>query len=354
VRLAAFAVALAACLFAAPAAIAADDPPPEAALGAALAKAAERASGPVVMIETIGGLAPAQKPPPQPEGKDKNKKKKGPGIMPRGFQQAAGPTTGIIVSADGFILTSSFNFRRKPSHVFATLPGGEQRVAKLLGQDHTRGVALVKVEAEGLPTPRWAPRDSVRVGRFVAALGRGYGYDDPSLHFGIVSALDRIHGKAVQTDAKTSPVNYGGPLVDLEGRIVGIIVPLSMRGAMAGVNLYDSGIGFAIPAWDLPELIETLKDGREIHPAFLGIQPDPRKTGDGVVIAKVVPESAAAKAGLRPGETIISINGKELASFLELFAELGKLKAGDRVTLGVRSADGTKERTVEVVLDKPK
>ncbi|MHC5039893.1 MAG: S1C family serine protease, partial [Planctomycetota bacterium] len=177
------------------------------------------------------------------------------------------------------------------------------------------------------------------------------GYAEPSLHFGIVSAVNRIFGKAVQTDAKTSPVNYGGPLVDLEGRMVGIIVPLSRRGTQAGVGMYNSGIGFAIPGWDLPAVVETLKKGEEIHPGFLGIQPDPNATQGGARIANVIPGSAAHRAGLQKGETIVAVDGKKIKTFMDLFGVLGRKKAGDRIQLTVRSAGG-EERVLEVVLGK--
>lgn len=324
-----------------------------AALQAAVARAAAAVADSVVMIETLGGLSPKADDPMDETGPGEAKpgKRKPGSIFPRGFPQAAGPATGVVVSPDGYVLTSSFHFLRKPTHVFVTLPGGDQRVATLLGQDHTRGLALLKVEAEGLTVPAFAPRESLRVGRFVAALGRGYGYERPSMHLGILSALNRIHGKAVQTDAKTSPVNYGGPLVDLEGRVVGVIAPLSMQGEYAGVDLYDSGIGFAVPADDLPAVVERLKKGLEIHPAFLGIRPDPRHASGGVRVAEVVPGTAAEEAGLKEGDVIVGLDGKAVGSFLEFFSVLGRLEAGDRVALEIENGSGERRR-IEVVLGK--
>ena len=98
-----------------------------------------------------------------------------------------------------------------------------------------------------MPTP--APKESLRLGQWVVALGRTWSEgpsSPPSVSIGVISALGRIWGKAIQTDAKISPVNYGGPLIDLEGRVAGVLVPLSPRSedAVAEAEWYDSGIGF--------------------------------------------------------------------------------------------------------------
>ena len=89
----------------------------------------------------------------------------------------------------------------------------------------------------------------MRVGQWAIAVGRTFESDRPNMAVGILSALDRVWGKAIQTDAAVSPNNYGGPLVDIRGRVLGVLVPLSPEAAdeMAGVEWYDSGIGFAIP-----------------------------------------------------------------------------------------------------------
>src|SRR5262249_40512615 len=155
--------------------------------------------------------------------------------------KGSGPTTGVIVSSDGYIISSAFNFADKPDAVFVALPGRSGRqVAQVVASDHTRMLTLLKIEASGLPVAQVTPKSEMQVGQSVAALGRTWvGADDvPSISLGIVSALGRIWGKAIQTDAKISPVNYGGPLIDLYGRVLGILVPASpsAQGETAGVE----------------------------------------------------------------------------------------------------------------------
>ena len=95
----------------------------------------------------------------------------------------------------------------------------------------------------------------------------------PNLAVGILSALDRIWGKAIQTDAAVSPNNYGGPLVDIRGRVLGVLVPLSPEAddEMAGVEWYDSGIGFAVPLEHIQKVLPRLKKGEDLYPGLAGI-----------------------------------------------------------------------------------
>ncbi len=110
-------------------------------------------------------------------------------------------------------------------------------------------------------------------------LGRFYRGDRSAVSVGVISAVNRIHGLAIQTDVKVSPVNYGGPLIDLTGKIQGILVPLSPRfdgdGASAGVEWYDSGIGFAIPSRDLMKVVDRLRAGKDLKPGKLGLTLQP-------------------------------------------------------------------------------
>src|SRR5262249_52477606 len=156
----------------------------------------------------------------------------------------------------GFVITSSFNFANKPSDVFVGVPGRKDRFrAQVIATDHTRMLTLLKIDAKDLPVPTVCPKKDIVVGQWALALGRTLDPDlehPPSFSAGIVSATGRIWGKAIQTDAKVSPTNYGGPLVSIDGRVLGVLVPLSPRGTddTAGFDWYDSGIGFAIPLED--------------------------------------------------------------------------------------------------------
>src|SRR5262245_37119233 len=247
--------------------------------------AAKKIQPSMVTIEGFGGLAPGS-------GQTK-------GIHAPG----EGPTTGLVISSDGYIVTSTFNFIRKPPIIAVRLPSGERKIARLLGGDETRRICLLKVDGvNGLPVPEMAPREELAVGQWAVALGIGYGDADPALTAGIISATSRIGTKAVQTDANLSPANYGGPLIDLDGRVIGICVPLSPGGQQegAGSEWYDSGIGFAVPLAGNDKVIAAMKEGKTLQRAFLGVQSQP--TGNppsGASIVSVVPDSPAAKIGLQ-------------------------------------------------------
>ena len=171
------------------------------------------------------------------------------------------PTTGLIVASDGYVVSSAFQFISKPSNVLVTLPDGRRFPAKTIATDRLRMITLLKIAAENLPVPKAAPKTQMHVGQWSIALGRTFDSPNPAMSVGIVSALNRIWGKAIQTDAKISPTNYGGPLVDLEGRVMGVLAPLSPEGQSeaSGIEWYDSGIGFAVPLEDILQVLERLK-----------------------------------------------------------------------------------------------
>jgi S1-C subfamily serine protease/predicted esterase len=273
------------------------------------------------------------------------------GSGPRGGQtirKGAGPTTGLVVSADGYVISSAFNFANKPSAIFVAVPGRRERlVAKLVATDQTRMLTLLKVEATELPVPVPAPKKQFRVGQTVLALGRTWtGVDQPpSLSVGILSALERIWGKAVQTDAKVSPVNYGGPLIDLSGRVIGVLVPASPRGQeeTAGVEWYDAGIGFAVPLEDINAVLPKLREGKDLKRGLLGVSLESEDLiGGQPVIALVAPDSAALRAGLKAGDVIIEIDGKPVLRQAHMMHLLGGKYENDTVSLKVRR--GTEEK----------
>lgn len=263
-----------------------------------------------------------------------------------------GPTTGLIVSPDGHILTSTFNFLRQPPVITVVLADGSRHVATLLGRDNTRKLCLLKIDGVAdLPVPVLTRREQLKVGQWAISAGFGYGGDEPALSAGIISAVSRMAGKAVQTDANISPANYGGPLVDIEGRVIGLCVPLSPRhqGPAGGVAWYDSGIGFAIPLDGLDPILEQMKAGKTIEPGKLGVVParQPAK-GGGVTVRQVQKGSGAEKAGIQAKDVIVALDGRKTLNVLTLRRLLARHVAGDRVTVTVRR--GEKTLQLEVTL----
>lgn len=269
-------------------------------------------------------------------------------------KQGEGNTTGVIISPDGYILTSTFNFLQEPPIVTVMTSDGKRRVAKLLGRDDIRKVILLKIDGvKNLPVPEMVPVDEVAVGQWSVSIGYGYGDQSPAVSMGIISATNRIGGRAIQTDANISPANYGGPLVDIEGRMLGMCVPMNpqSQAVSAGVEWYDSGIGFAVPVTDFEAIIDRLKDGTKISPGFCGVLAAPNPVGDGLKVAKVVPDSAAAKAGIKEKDVVLSFNGKKINDMLSLRQLLIRFEAGEEVK--VVYVRDEKEETVTLKLGEP-
>jgi serine protease Do len=265
-----------------------------------------------------------------------------------------GPTTGLVVSADGYIVSSAFNFIQQPSSILVTLPGGQRAAAKIVARDHSRMLVLLKVTApEPLAVPAAVPRSEMAVGQWSIAVGRTYEQPEPNLSVGVLSATNRVWGKAIQTDAKISPANYGGPLVDIHGRVLGVLVPLSPQGQggeVAGAEWYNSGIGFAVPLAEINERLEALKSGQDLHPGLLGVS---LKPGDiyslPAEIAASQPGSPAYKAGLKPGDTIVEIDGHKIIRQAQLRHVLGTRYAGDKVALVLKRGKDRIEATAELI-----
>ncbi len=308
----------------------------------------------LVRIDTVGGSQPPQRlaeaepgegddsdAPPEP--RSQNPFRDAPGSS---FTVADGPTTGIIYSDDGFIVTSSFNFVRDPQLINVTLPDGRRLAADLVARDQVRKIALLKIDAVGLDVPTWAARDEIAVGQWAIALGLGFGGERPAVSLGIVSALGRMLGNAVQSDAKISPANYGGPLVDVDGRIVGLCVPMAQRpGELAGIELYDSGVGFAVPGWRVDEIVAELKRGVNFYRGWLGINVNVRRQ-DGVYIENIADPSPLRSAGGLPGDRIIEAAGHTVEHFGHLVQALNMRPAGEIVHLVLQRDDETIELDV--------
>lgn len=243
----------------------------------------------------------------------------------------SGLGSGVIITADGYILTNN-HVVNEADEIKVEIPGkGKKITAKVIGTDPQTDVALIKVEAEGLPIATLGDSTKLRVGDVVLAVGSPMGLQQSVTH-GIVSGLGRselgILGNArsaqasyenfIQTDAAINPGNSGGPLLDTQGRVMGLNAAIETRSGMF------AGIGLAIPINMVVSVARDLLDGGKVQRGFLGIEMDQIDTsmadylglehGAGVIVNAVVPGSPAAKAGFQEGDAIIRIDDQKVTS----------------------------------------
>lgn len=260
------------------------------------------------------------------------------------------PTTGVIVGSDGYIVSSAFQFISKPTTVLVSLPDGRRFPAKIVATDRLRMITLLKIAAENLPVAKATSKANMQVGQWSVALGRTFDAAQPAMSVGIVSALNRIWGKAIQTDAKISPINYGGPLVDLEGRVMGVLAPLSPQGQneASGIEWYDSGIGFAVPLEDINAVLERLKKGTDLRPGLLGVGFKSRDHFATPEVDRVRYDSPASKVGIKKGDVVVEADGKAVTRMSHVFEALGTKLENEGVKLVVKR--GEERKPVEITL----
>jgi serine protease Do len=258
-----------------------------------------------------------------------------PGMEAFGRRPVGAWCSGVIAEADGLVVTTHFNVSGKVRAVKVRLADGREFEGRLLGFNGTADLAAIKIEADRLPVLAKAPLGTLRSGTPVLALGRAPDGEGLTANPGIISASSRLAGKGVQTDAKLNYGNVGGPLVDLEGRLVGITCKVDVKyAASRGQN---SGVGFAITYDRAGELLADLKAGRnEAEPRrpFLGIEFNPKSMITmGVELLNVQAGGAAERAGLKPGDVIVQFDGAKITYFDELRAAILRKSPGERVKI---------------------
>jgi len=300
---------------------------------AATRAAVEKVSDSVVQIRTIGGLDTVDR-----------------------TLLADGPTTGLVISPDGYIVSSAFNFVQQPASILVMFATGKQAPAELVATDHSRMLVLLKVNSVAdLPVPDFAPVSEIRAGQWAIAVGRTFRAERVNVTVGIVSAVGRMFGKALQTDAAVSTANYGGPLVDIRGRVLGVLVPMAPQSSseVAGVEWYDSGIGFAVPLAAIGDSLERMKRGEDRYAGLLGVSLAGRPGAGGMTtpadLAAVRPDSPAGKAGLKKDDRIVEIDGQPINTQTDLRAALGPRYAGESVRVLATRGDERIERTITLI-----
>lgn len=272
-------------------------------------------------------------------------------------QPFKGLGSGVIIDAEkGYIVTNN-HVIQDADNIQVRLKDGRTFKAKKLGTDGQSDIALLQIEAKKLVQVPLADSDKLRVGDFAIAVGNPFGLEQ-TVTSGIISALGRgglgIEGLEdfIQTDAAINSGNSGGALLNLRGELIGI------NTAILGPNGGNIGIGFAIPANMMKNLVDQIIEYGEVRPGSLGIRGGDvtadlteamnLKVSKGAWVNEVIPDSPADKAGLKSGDVVISMNNNRISNFNELRAKVATLGAGKKAKLGLLR-DG-KERTVTVTL----
>jgi serine protease Do len=282
--------------------------------------------------------------------------------------RAGASGSGVVVDADGWIVTNAHVVEgalgvrvdlQQPGAAGASIlrPRSRRLAARVVGVDRETDVAVLKVEQVGLPALAFADSEALHQGQVVLAFGSPLGLEN-SVSLGVVSAVARqlraddpmIY---VQTDASINPGNSGGPLVDVDGRMVGLnTMILSQSGG-------NEGIGLAAPGNIVRSVYEQIRKAGRVRRGVIGVRAQtitpPLAAGlgllfdRGVVLSDVLPSGPGARAGLRPGDVVVALDGKPMENARQLDVNLYRRAPGETVTLSVRRGQQSLEVPVPVV-----
>ena len=275
-------------------------------------------------------------------------------------RRRSGVGSGVIIDAEeGYIITNA-HVVKAADNIYVTLDNDKRYTAEIVGIDEEADIAVIQIDAEDLTAIQIGDSGAIRVGDFAVAIGNPFQLAH-TVTLGIISALGRSglgiesYEDFIQTDASINPGNSGGALVDLEGRLIGI------NTAILGANR-NVGIGFAIPVNMAMNITEQLIEHGEVKRGRLGVivQTLTQDLADafgleqekGVVITEVAPNSAAEKAGIEPGDIILSVNGKVIEDSADIRNYIGMLRLGSKVVLEVLREDEALEMTAYITTRK--
>lgn len=277
---------------------------------------------------------------------DENLSGKGPGLG-----------SGTIISPDGYIVTNA-HVIDGADEIYIRLQDRREFTASVVGRDAGTDLALLKIDAEGLPFIDYADSGEIKVGEWVMAIGSPYGFEN-SVSVGVVSATGRSLGNEryvpfIQTDAAINPGNSGGPLLNMQGKMIGINSQIiTESGGFAGLS-------FAVPTNVIKGVVEQLKLHGSVSRGWLGLafQDLDRNLADsfglkvakGALISKVIPDSPAAKAGIKEGDVITEFNGKEIIKATDLPPIVGMLPVDSNVPIKIIRSQ--RELSTSLILSK--
>lgn len=250
--------------------------------------------------------------------------------------------SGFLISADGYILTNT-HVLSGMNNIKVVLNNRREYTARLVGSDTQTDIALLKIDAQNLPTAKIGNPKELRVGEWVAAIGAPFGFDN-SVTAGIVSAKGRSlpnenYTPFIQTDVAINPGNSGGPLFNLRGQVVGVNSQIySQSGGFMGIS-------FAIPIDVAMNVADQLRRNGKVERGRIGVviqevNYDLAKSfgleaANGALISQVTPDGPADKAGLQPGDIVQSVNGESVKASSDLPVLVGMMPPGTRLTLGI-------------------
>ncbi|KKM21174.1 hypothetical protein LCGC14_1638110, partial [marine sediment metagenome] len=280
--------------------------------------------------------------------------------QPRREFKQKGLGSGMIINENGYILTNEHVIHQvDEGGISITLSDGRILNAEIVETDLESDLAVLKIRADSLPVVTLGDSDNLRVGQWAIAIGNPFGYAlselnqryEPTVTVGVISARERamqiggtgtelrVYTDLIQTDASINPGNSGGPLVNIHGEVIGINSAILSPSGMGSI-----GIGFAVPINKAKRILDSLVKYGKIEWPWIGIYMQPELTEDlakkfgverGVLVTEVVKSSPAEKAGVKAGDVIQKVNGKDVNSPLDLKNEVLKLEIGEEIVLAL-------------------
>lgn len=252
-----------------------------------------------------------------------------------GFSQPGATGSGFVIDEQGRVVTNE-HVVENAEQVTVVFPNGDEEEAKVVGTDRSTDIALLDLEGDRDVTPLpLGSSEALEIGDPVVAIGSPFGLQG-TLTAGIVSALDRrlrapndfsIEG-AIQTDAALNSGNSGGPLLDGEGRVVGV------NSQIESGNGGNVGIGYAVSIKTAKEVVDELLTDGEVEHAYLGVRIAEQESGE-IVLADVVAGSPAARAGLRSGDVVVEVGGNEVDDVNDVGTAVAERRPGEELSLTV-------------------